>query len=245
MIKGKFFLLFVKHVNIVVERINAMKKIFLLFGVLLCASFLFCEELTEDIVTEDPAYVKVDEYLSDNFSSRKLSFLNQGMVFEELNILTDEQKADLYEQHSRSGAGYFGLNMVLPGLGSYIQGDAFGGTIELVMGIAGMGLTTYGLISSYINIIIGIIEGVAESASGSSSTNSVNVGPALGSLFVGLGIIVADLIFSIVRPFKYSKSINASLDSLLFNNETQISIAPVISTTAGFDGVTVGMSVRL
>lgn len=222
-----------------------MKKIFLLFGVLLCASSLFCEEVSEDIVTEDPSYVKVDEYLSDNFSSRKLSFLNQGMVFEELNILTDEQKADLYEKHSRSGAGYFGLNMVLPGLGSYIQGDTFGGTIELVMGVVGFGLAGYGLIATYINIFVGVVEGVAEGLSGSESTQTINVGPALGSLFLGLGLVVADFIFSIVRPFKYSKSINASLDSLLFNNETQISIAPVISTTSGFDGVTVGMSVRL
>ena len=214
-----------------------MKKIIILLGLLLCASALFCNE---------EAFENVDAYLDDNFSSANLVFKNQETIVSQINLLTDEEKAELYEDYSRSGALYFGLNMILPGLGSYIQGDAFGGTVGLVGGLLGFGLIEFGLYKFVFDIFVATGTSLSYGLSGRKDytfdTDIFKV--AYGCIITGAVICVIDFIYCIARPFTYSNKLNSSLSNLLYNDKARFTLAPVISTDAKVDGVYMGLALK-
>lgn len=227
-----------------------MKKFILLVGLLLCAAAAFCNE---------EAFENVDAYLDDNFSSVNLFFKNQETIVSQINLLTDEEKAELYEDYSRSGALYFGLNMLLAGLGSYIQGDTFGGTLGLVGGIVGGALFEIGTVSlilstfyyATVSFFSALGNGsIDRSGAGGSSGNPVNsvdanyMKTALGLFISGAVICVIDIIYCIVRPFIYSNKLNSSLSNLLYNDKAKLTLAPVISTDAKVDGVYMGLALK-
>ena len=214
-----------------------MKKIIVLLGLLLCAAAAFCNE---------EAFENVDAYLDDNFSSVNLFFKNQETIVSQINLLTDEEKAELYEDYSRSGALYFGLNMLLPGLGSYIQGDAFGGTVGLVGGIVGFGLIEFGLYKFVFDTFIATGTSLAYGLSG---RKDYTIDPdifkvAFGCIISGAVICVIDIIYCIARPFTYSNKLNSSLSNLLYNDKAKLTLAPVISTDAKVDGLYMGLALK-
>lgn len=228
-----------------------MKKFIILIGLLLCAAAAFCNE---------EAFENVDAYLDDNFSSVNLFFKNQETIVSQINLLTDEEKAELYEDYSRSGALYFGLNMLLPGLGSYIQGDTFGGTVGLVGGIVGgalfeigavsliMSTYYYGMVSFFSALGNGSTERSGNSGSSGNPANTADADyymkTALALFISGAVICVIDIIYCIARPFTYSNKLNSSLSNLLYNDKARFTLAPVISTDAKVDGVYMGLALK-
>ena len=86
-----------------------MKKLFIVLGMLLCAGALFCSENSALFNSDAGAYSRVSYYLDNNFSSVSLKFKNINQVAADLDNLSFDQKADLYEEYSKSGALYFGL----------------------------------------------------------------------------------------------------------------------------------------
>lgn len=224
-----------------------MKKLFIVLGMLLCAGALFCSENSALFNSDAGAYSRVSYYLDNNFSSFSLKFKNINQVAADLDNLSFDQKADLYEEYSKSGALYFGLNMLFPGLGSFIQGDTFGGVLCLGEYILGTGMVIGG--------IIGIVEGAAtyintainnkysSSTKYESDATSI-IGGSVGVLIVGGVLLIVDFVTCIVRPFTFSRNINNGLQNLLNADDVRLSFVPAITPNPDELGMTMGLTVK-
>ncbi len=218
-----------------------MKKIIILLGMLLCAGSLFCNENKELFNSDAGAYSRVDYYLDNNFSSISMKFKHVNEIAADIDSLAYDQKAELYEEYSKSGAPYFGFNMLIPGLGSFIQGDTFGGFLCLGEYLLGTGMLIGGIVSltaNTVNVAIDLYNG------NSRSNSSANVGTSVCVLLVGGVLLVVDFVTCIVRPFTFSKNINNALQKLLNANDVRVSFVPVIAPNSDELGMTLGLSVK-
>lgn len=204
-----------------------MKKLFIVLGMLLCAGALFCSENSAMFNSDAGSYSRVSYYLDNNFSSLSLKFKNINQVAADIDNLSFDQKADLYEEYSKSGALYFGLNMLFPGLGSFIQGDTFGGVLCLGEYILGNGMVIGG--------IIGIAEGTAAAS---------KIGGSVCVLLVGGVLLIVDFVTCIVRPFTFSRNINNGLQNLLNADYVRLSFVPAITPNPDELGMTMGLTVK-
>lgn len=204
-----------------------MKKLFIVLGMLLCAGALFCSENSAMFNSDAGSYSRVSYYLDNNFSSLSLKFKNINQVAADIDNLSFDQKADLYEEYSKSGALYFGLNMLFPGLGSFIQGDTFGGVLCLGEYILGNGMVIGG--------IIGIAEGTATAS---------KIGGSVCVLLVGGVLLIVDFVTCIVRPFTFSRNINNGLQNLLNADYVRLSFVPAITPNPDELGMTMGLTVK-
>ena len=227
-----------------------MKKFLIVSLILFSASFLFCQqnesisEVEKLFDLEDENYIKVDDYLSKNFSSLKLGFDNPKSILNNIGLLSDEQKAELYEEHSKSAALYFGLNMLtLPGLGSLIQGDAFGGTVSLTTGIAGGTLLTVGYLGLVVNLYIGMFEAILNALTRNEGSKFNYYSIWFTMMIAGGALEVVSIITGIVRPFVYSNRLNKELKNILKIEDAKVTLAPVI--TNNNSGVVLGLALKL
>ena len=230
-----------------------MKKFLFLSILSISSTFLFCQEIESEnnsdidnlFYYEDDNFKKVDEYLDKNFSSVKYKFLDADLISDEIDLLSEEQKAELYEKHSRSSALYFGINMVgASGIGSLVQGDVFGGTLALTTGIIGCTLGVigfYGLaFNVYVDLWAGIIKGLSDNKSDSNSTYTIwHTMMIIGGAFYLTGLITA-----IIRPFAYANNLNKELKKILKIDDAKITVAPVITTNKS-TGVYVGLALKI
>lgn len=224
-----------------------MKKLFIVLGMLLCAGVLFCSENSAMFNSDAGSYSRVSYYLDNNFSSLSLKFKNINQVAADIDNLSFDQKADLYEEYSKSGALYFGLNMLFPGLGSFIQGDTFGGVLCLGEYILGNGMVIGG--------IIGIAEGTAaaintainntySSSAKYESDAASKIGGSVCVLLVGGVLLIVDFVTCIVRPFTFSRNINNGLQNLLNADYVRLSFVPAITPNPDELGMTMGLTVK-
>lgn len=211
-----------------------MKKLFIVLGMLLCAGALFCSENSAMFNSDAGSYSRVSYYLDNNFSSLSLKFKNINQVAADIDNLSFDQKADLYEEYSKSGALYFGLNMLFPGLGSFIQGDTFGGVLCLGEYILGNGMVIGG--------IIGIAEGTASAKYESDAASKI--GGSVCVLLVGGVLLIVDFVTCIVRPFTFSRNINNGLQNLLNADYVRLSFVPAITPNPDELGMTMGLTVK-
>ena len=213
-----------------------MKKLFIVLGMLLCAGALFCSENSALFNSDAGSYSRVSYYLDNNFSSLSLKFKNINQVAADIDNLSFDQKADLYEEYSKSGALYFGLNMLFPGLGSFIQGDTFGGVLCLGEYILGNGMVIGG--------IIGIAEGTAAAINYPYSSSASKIGGSVCVLLVGGVLLIVDFVTCIVRPFTFSRNINNGLQNLLNADYVRLSFVPAITPNPDELGMTMGLTVK-
>lgn len=213
-----------------------MKKLFIVLGMLLCAGALFCSENSAMFNSDAGSYSRVSYYLDNNFSSLSLKFKNINQVAADIDNLSFDQKADLYEEYSKSGALYFGLNMLFPGLGSFIQGDTFGGVLCLGEYILGNGMVIGG--------IIGIAEGTAAAINYTYSSSASKIGGSVCVLLVGGVLLIVDFVTCIVRPFTFSRNINNGLQNLLNADYVRLSFVPAITPNPDELGMTMGLTVK-
>ena len=225
-----------------------MKKLLVLLMVLVSTSFLFCQENENHsdsknvFIYENNSYKKVSNYLGDNFSSVKLKFSDPEEITDEIDLLTDKQRAALYERYSRSSALYFGINMLtIPGLGSLIQGDKFGGTIALTTGIIGSALS----IGGYVGLFTHLTYSLYNDEYDPRDFNTVfKFAPWVALMFCGGVFDLVSMIFNIVRPFTYANSLNNGLKNILKIEEAKVTLAPVINTN-NTTGVCVGLALKI
>lgn len=131
--------------------------------------------------------------------------------------LTDAQKLSIYESKKSNAFLPFALNLLLGcGIGSYVQGDTLGGTISLCADIGGYALAVGGYLKS-----------ASDAASGKKDADSA-AGAAVGYLVAGYSVIVANKIFTCIRPFTYAGSYNSKLSNALYGS-TSVALLPTIN----------------
>lgn len=183
-----------------------MKKIAVLL-VLLCliACSVFADDFTSCVTLID----------------KKLDASTVASIQQFSANLSDSQKYSLYESKKTSGTVPFVVNLLLGcGIGSYIQGDTLGGTISLCADLGGYGLIIGGMISA----TTGIVQNSASSAAGGST-----------AVLAGSIVLVANKIFTCIRPFTYASSYNKRLSSALYASPTFAALPTV--TESGDAGV--------
>lgn len=135
--------------------------------------------------------------------------------------LSDSQKYSLYESKKTSGTVPFVVNLLLGcGIGSYIQGDTLGGTISLCADLGGYGL---------------VIGGTVTAAAGIASNSESPAVAGSTAILAGSVVLVANKIFTCIRPFTYASSYNQRLSKALYASPTFAALPTV--TESGDAGV--------
>lgn len=135
--------------------------------------------------------------------------------------LSDSQKYSLYESKKTSGTVPFVVNLLLGcGIGSYIQGDTLGGTISLCADLGGYGL---------------VIGGTVTAAAGIASNSESPAVAGSTAILAGSVVLVANKIFTCIRPFTYASSYNQRLSEALYASPTFAALPTV--TESGDAGV--------
>ena len=183
-----------------------MKKIAVLL-VLLCliACSLFADDFTSCLTLID----------------KKLDASTVASIQQFSANLSDSQKYSLYESKKTSGTVPFVVNLLLGcGIGSYIQGDTLGGTISLCADLGGYGL---------------IIGGMTTAATGIVKNSESSATAGTTAIIAGSIMLVANKIFTCIRPFTYASGYNARLSSALYASPTFAALPAV--TESGDVGV--------
>jgi len=226
-----------------------MKKVVILLGMLLCAGFVFCNERSDNFFDSDAgAFSRVDYYLSNNFSTFSMKFKNVREVADDIDRLSYEQKSELYDIFSKSGAPYFALNMLIPGLGSFVQGDLFGGVLCLGEYIVGVGL----IIGGSVGIASSTTAGIINSYNVNNPTDyyrvqnetSASIGSSVCVMLVGGVLLIVDFVTCIARPVSFSRHLNKGLRKLLNADYARFSFVPSITSDSDAMGMTMGLTVR-
>ena len=124
--------------------------------------------------------------------------------------LTESQKYFLYENNKSNAMIPAAVNLLLgAGIGSYIQGDKVGGTISLLADLAGYGMYLIG----YVNTAI--------------ADDSTQVEKNVAMAVSGLLVILANKVYSCVRPFSYAESYNKRLSNALYGGPV-VALVPSI-----------------
>ena len=157
-----------------------MKKILLVL-VLSLSVFCFAEN--------SEAYYKVDLLLRGGLKN------NTQEIKKAAAGLTPAERLELYEQHKMQPWIGAIVNIFVPfGVGNYIQGDNFGGTVTLVGDIAGIVMVNSGA-----NVFVGDIR----------SHNARNNGASM--MAGGVTVITFSTIYSWFRVFTYPNEYNSKL----------------------------------
>ncbi len=164
-----------------------MKKIAVLL-VLLCliACSVFADDFTSCLALID---TKLDDYTVTSIQRFSAN-------------LSDSQKYFLFEDNKTSGTGPFVANLLFGfGIGSYVQGDTLGGTISLCADLGGYGL---------------VIGGTVAAAAGIASNSESPAVAGSTAILAGTAVLVANKIFTCIRPFTYASSYNQRLFKALY-----------------------------
>jgi hypothetical protein len=151
-----------------------------------------------------------------NLIDKKLSDSTVATVQQFSVNLTDAQKYSLYESKKANGTLPFVLNLLLGcGIGSYVQGDTLGGTISLCADLGG-----------YAIAIGGYLKAVNDVAAGGDSNKAAT--SAASYMIVGYSVLVANKIFTCIRPFTYASDYNKKLSNALYGGVTSVAMIPTI-----------------
>lgn len=225
-----------------------MKKLFTILFLSIFAVFFTFSMENEDSVYESEVYDEVESLLTKDFSGADLEFKNFDYLHNLALELPLDVRMELYETKSRSSTGYTWLNFALPGLGSLIQGDVKGGINSLVLYSVGATVLEIGF-ATYMFGLYGYLFYAVYSSLAEEDVQDFYETPvfkfAATATFAGLGIMTGSLIYSLIRPSKYSKAYNSQLADVLGVTDADFAILPYIDSNANNGGVTLSVALRL
>lgn len=187
-----------------------MKKIIVIFALFcLFACSLFADDFTSCL----------------NLIDKKLNASTVAAVQQYSANLSDSQKYSIFETKKSSGTIPFLVNFVLGcGIGSYIQGDTVGGTIALCADLGGYAL---------------VIGGALSAASSTVSTDATGAGIGATVAVAGYVTLIANRIFTCIRPFTYASGYNKRLSSALYAS-TSFAMVPAVNEKGQAEVMLVG-----
>lgn len=170
-------------------------------------------------------------FLSIQWDGKKVNF---DLVKQWSVDLTAFDRACLIETSKRSGAFPLVINLFTGcGIGSFVQGDTFGGVMGLVLDFVGTSLSAWGATEVMIKSSQRQHDKQGNVIS-SSSPSFLDYLP----LILGAGTLLGSRIFQIVRPLTYANDYNKKFKSALEG----VAIVPV-ATKSG-TGVSVVANVK-
>ncbi len=117
------------------------------------------------------------------------------------------------------------------GIGSFIQKDWLGGGIGLGFDLVGAALFATGAVLVGVDAIVLILLAPIYAIGGKPVSTPGFSEPGVVCILAGLGTLVANRIFEIIRPIVFGKSYNKALDSALNKSPAPISVAMAPSFT--------------
>ncbi len=179
-----------------------MKKLLLVFALIFVTGLAFASTADND------TFVQIIDSL-DKQSVKKLDF-----VAENSYLLDNTQRYMLYRDFKKDTLVPFLINFTLGlGVGSYMQGDMFGGTFGLVGDVLGATLLSIGLSIHTSNV-----------DPQQMNNNRSNLGSDIMTIS-GAVVLAASRIYQLVRPFTHANKYNKVLKNALFNN-TSVAVVP-------------------
>jgi len=173
-----------------------MKK----FIVLLLAIFLLSVTSVFAQKSQDSSYYQLEMMLN---KSKNLDDSQYYQISSMASGLSSAQRGTLFESHKKSPTVPFIVNFLVGfGIGSYIQGDAKGGTIALLGDLLSTGLIVGGYTVSLYTIFTGM-------------SGEMNVGEGL--MTAGAIGLVATRLFESIRPFSFASNYNKKLSNTLMS----------------------------
>lgn len=154
--------------------------------------------------------------------------------------LAQSDRELLYKKNAKKIGLSIGLNFLPFGVGSWTEGDVKGGliltgTTVLVCGCA------FGVVYGFAGLFANALGGAISNSTGSDSSKNDNDadlygGLMIGSFIVGVGTVVFNVVFGVIRPQKFGKAYNAKLTDTLRTeaagtaaNGGTVSFAPVLN----------------
>ncbi|MCX7948503.1 MAG: P13 family porin [Treponemataceae bacterium] len=125
---------------------------------------------------------------------------NLYQINELSNGLSGNEKLMIYNRYSKNSAALpFVVNMLVGvGIGSYIQGDTFGGTMGLLGEVSGVAL---------------YLTGLSQMSYSSYSSSRSSLGSTLA--FSGALLFLGTRVYELIRPFTYQSEYNKKLREAL------------------------------
>lgn len=221
-----------------------MKKI---ISLVLLSLFVFANVFAEERFYEDDEefyeelYGEAETLLTSDFSGQNLSYNNFDDVQSFVMDLSYEDRLALYDECSRGIGLYTGLNALVPGLGSIIQGDVYGGVSSIVTCAVGEAIYSVGYALLYVNEIKNLID---NKDLADFNFDAIESKVALGLILTGGGIAIGSYIRSLTRPAAYSKAFNAQLADVLGVSKAEVSLVPCIAPDMKTAGVSLGLALN-
>lgn len=137
------------------------------------------------------------------------------------------------------------------GIGSFIQKDWLGGGIGLGLDLVGGALFATGVVLVGVDAIVLILLAPIYAIVGKPTEIPVKfTEPGVICILAGLGTLVANRIFEIIRPIVFGNSYNKALDSALNRSPAPISVAMAPSFTTvdnlpQFNGIRLAAKIEL
>ncbi len=186
-----------------------MKRLIML-GIVVCllcsVSSLFAEEKNET------SYFQIN-HLLDN--SKKLTKEQMLLISDLSSDLSAMQRNILYESNKQNTTTPLVLNLLLGcGIGSFVQGDTYGGTMGLILDI----LSTTLFYTGYTQAMM----------AATSWSSDGTEGGAL--MLMGASMMLGSKIGQLIRPFIYANKYNKNLSSALMS----VSMVPVLNQNNEF-----------
>lgn len=181
---------------------------------------------------QSETYVTVDKLLSKNIRS------NADSVKLYADKLTFDEKAQLFTEHTQKAGKYQLINAFsFVGIGSYMQGDIFGGVVSSVLGAGGIGCIALG---------IGNIADMQTPSYGSSRpvSNTARVENMALMFGIGGGLLVTDILWGILKPKLYANKNNKIMKKALKLDDAKVSLTPVFNSAFELNGASFAVALK-
>ncbi len=225
-----------------------MKKLLSILLLSVFAVFYSYSLEIEPFEYDTEVYNKVESLLTKDFKGSELQYKNFDYINNLALELPLDVRMELYENKSRSSTGYTWLNFALPGLGSLIQGDVSGGVNSLVLYSIGATVFDIGF-ATYVFGLYGYMFYAVTSSLAEEDFQDFFETPvfkfAVTATFAGLGMMAGSLIYSLIRPSKYSRAYNSQLADVLGVSDADFAILPYLDSAANNGGVTLSVALKL
>ncbi|MDR1786262.1 MAG: P13 family porin [Spirochaetaceae bacterium] len=145
---------------------------------------------------------------------KKGLYKNYDQIAEESYNLTASEKMLLLDAHEKTAGLPFTANLLIGfGLGSYMQGDTTGGTIQLVGELVGVA----SMIAGSVVLEAGMIYTLADTVTGDYTEGPSSWAASSGSglILAGYALTAALRIYGCISPFVFKARYNTKLKSAL------------------------------
>jgi hypothetical protein len=188
--------------------------------------------------TDETTFLEIQGLLKDGLNK------NYDLIQQKASFLNPSEKLFLLDVHEKSMAMPFAVNLLVGfGIGSYIQGDTVGGTIQLAGQVAGAAALLSGIIVGNLFAVPAVAEDIeAGHEGGDYEDHTIEQQAGIALLVTGVALSYGFRLYGLISPFVYGSMYNKKLKNAL--RYYSVTIAPSIGVNRKGE-VTAALSIKL